>query len=373
VLARIRFGRYAVNKGVRAELNVAFFIEVSYFIHKYQNINIISRVFNSALTPFKFTVGITGRDVAFNQDVKSISVNGESFSDYVFQWLKAKQHRLLSMVVGTGIGAGKLETQDLKNLIVELPSLPEQQKIASFLTAVDKKIEQLTRKKELLEQYKKGVMQKIFSQAIRFKDDNDNFKKVSIKSLIDQKAIISHLDGNHGALYPRAEEFSADGVPYITANDLIDGKVELTDCKYLPFERARQFKKGIAKTGDVLFAHNATVGPVGLLETSLEYVILSTTVTYFRCNDKKLNNRYLLYFFQSEFFIRQYSRVMYQSTRNQVPITTQRQFYIYLPEIEEQQEIATFLSSIDKKLTIVKTQLTQTQNFKKGLLQKMFV
>ena len=61
---------------------------------------------------------------------------------------------------------------DLKTLKLNLPSKQEQEKIASFLTSVDTKIEQLTKKEELLQQYKKSIMQKIFNQEIRFKADD---------------------------------------------------------------------------------------------------------------------------------------------------------------------------------------------------------
>ena len=96
---------------------------------------------------------------------------------------------------------------------------------------------------------------------LRFKGFEEEWVKILIQDLIDNKTIISHLDGNHGGLYPRNEEFSSTGVPYISANDFITGKVLFTNCKHLPEKRAALFKKGIAKNGDVLFAHNATVGP----------------------------------------------------------------------------------------------------------------
>ena len=85
---------------------------------------------------------------------------------------RAKEFTIQNKVTATGIGAGKLDTDDLQNLEIYLPIEKEQTKIAEFLSAVDDKISQLNRELELLNQYKKGVMQKIFSQEIRFKNDN---------------------------------------------------------------------------------------------------------------------------------------------------------------------------------------------------------
>lgn len=168
-----------------------------------------------------------------------------------------------------------------------------------------------------------------------------------ISQMIQDGFILEHLDGNHGELYPRSHEFKPSGVPYIGATDFASGNVSFKACKYLSKDRANKFKKGVAKDGDVLFAHNATVGPVALLSTSEEIVILSTTATYFRCNPEKLSNRYLHYALQAQYFVNQYTAVMAQSTRFQVPITTQRKLNLVLPPLPEQRAIADALGDID--------------------------
>src|ERR1039458_8202850 len=192
-----------------------------------------------------------------------------------------------------------------------------------------------------------------------------------IQELIDDQSLLGHLDGNHGALYPRSHEFKEFGIPYIGANDFYEGQVSFLKCKYLSEDRAEQFRKGIAKDGDVLFAHNATVGPVALLGTNLNYVILSTTATYFRCNKERLYNRFLLYALQSQKFVSQYKSVMAQSTRFQVPITTQRKLSIILPLLSEQKTIANALSDTDDLITNLEKLISKKRNIKQGAMQKL--
>lgn len=194
---------------------------------------------------------------------------------------------------------------------------------------------------------------------------------IKIQKLIDTKIIVDHLDGNHGSLYPRSNEFQDDGVPYISATDFLNGVVDFKNCKHLSFERAKLFQKGFAKNGDILFAHNATVGPVAMLESNLDYIILSTTATYYRCDNKLLLNIYLKYALQAQYFVRQYQSVMSQSTRFQVPITAQRKFSIALPTKAEQTAIASALSDADVYINSLEKLIEKKRNIKQGAMQQL--
>lgn len=198
-----------------------------------------------------------------------------------------------------------------------------------------------------------------------------DWKVKKIQKLLDEKEILGHLDGNHGSLYPKNNEFVNIGIPYISANAFVNKKVDFSLCKKLTEERAKKFRKGVAKDGDVLFAHNATVGPVAYLETDLEFVILSTTATYFRLNKNKLIPKYWLQFLTSDLFRRQYENVMKQSTRSQVPITTQRKFYAVIPTIHEQRKIADILSAWDDAIEKTQQLIDQLELRKKGLMQEL--
>ena len=198
-----------------------------------------------------------------------------------------------------------------------------------------------------------------------------DWSEIKIQKLLDKGLLIDHLDGNHGELYPSAEEFSDEGIPYVSANNFSNGVVDLNGCKKLPEVRAKQFKKGIAKNDDIIFAHNATVGPVALLKTDLDYVILGTTATYYRCNNEKLLNHYLLYAMQSNYFVKQYSKVMFQSTRSQVPITAQRKLSLLIPSFHEQTAISQVLSTADAAINTTEKIIAKKELRKKWLMQQL--
>lgn len=193
----------------------------------------------------------------------------------------------------------------------------------------------------------------------------------TIGGFLSQKWLTGILDGNHGNLYPRSEEFTEEGVPYVSATNFHNNRVDYSKVKYLPEERASKLRKGIAKDGDVLFAHNATVGPVALLETQLPKVILSTSVTYYRCDSAKIHNRFLLAYLESVFFQRQVERIMRQTTRSQVPITAQKELWLAVPPLPEQKKIAEILSTWDRAIETAEALLATARTQKRALMQTL--
>jgi type I restriction enzyme S subunit len=110
----------------------------------------------------RIPVGIATRDLAFNQDVKALALTKEVQAEFLLQWFIASENMLLHTVVGTGIGAGKLDTEEMKRLQVLLPSLPEQTKIAGFLSAMDGKIAAVGEQMRQTQAWKKGLLQQMF-------------------------------------------------------------------------------------------------------------------------------------------------------------------------------------------------------------------
>ena len=237
-------------------------------------------------------------------------------------------------------------------------SLKEQQKIAVFLSAVDNKIEQLSKKKALLGEYKKGLMQQIFSQAIRFKSDdggtfpdweekngNEIFDNISNKNHDSDLPILA-ITQEHGAI-PR---------------DLINYKMIVSDKSVSSYK--------VVETGDFIISLRSFQGGIEYSNykgiCSPAYIILRPAI--------EIEKKFYKYYLKTYRYIQDLNRKL-EGIRDGKMVSYKYFSEIKLPypSISEQAKIANFLSSIDNKIEQVGKQLRESKQFKKALLQQMFV
>ena len=277
-----------------------------------------------------------------------------------------------SEIEKTSIGSTQraLTMVELRKLKFPFPTLPEQQKIASFLSAVDEKIQQLSRKKELLEHYKKGVMQQLFSGKLRFKDESGNeYPDWEEKRLGDFKNLV-HGDGD----WILSENIDA-GEKYsiIQLGNIGFGKFINKPMKTLSEKNFKVIKGTLIENGDLLINRMVDVNLNACVFKFTGLYVTSVDVCWIRAGSN-INN----VFFSNLILTEKYQKKLLSlsSGSGRVRISKKNffdKFYFELPCLEEQQKIANFLSSIDAKIENTIGELEKVQLFKKGLLQKMFV
>ncbi|MDO9629010.1 MAG: restriction endonuclease subunit S [Acholeplasmataceae bacterium] len=297
------------------------------------------------------------------KNIFSIGFNGFLF--------KSKNIRTQIQKESQGSKVLSISTTRLSNLLLIFPQRNEQTKIANFLTAVDDKITQLKKKKSLLEQYKKGVMQQIFSQKLRFKDENgEDFAEWEEKRLGELEIYVS--DGNYGELYPRADQMVSNGIPFIRANNIKNLRLTMQDMKFIEPKHHEILTSGHLKTGDILITTRGDIGLLAYVSEEFDNSNINAQICLLRVSSK-LNSIYLLNFLSSRWGITQFKSMQTGSALKQLPKSSLAKVLIKLPPLTEQTKIANFLSAIDDKINHCGKQIEKMEGWKKGLLQKMFV
>ena len=264
---------------------------------------------------------------------------------------------------GAGTKVQNLSKPNVENYEFLCPTKPEQQKIAAFLTAVDNKIEQLSKKQELLGEYKKGLMQQIFSQAIRFQaDDGSTFPDWE-----EQKVGSFMVERNKKS--PKSEAYP---LMSFVARKGVTEKGERYNREFLVNdEGGKKYKQ--TEYGDFIYSsNNLETGSIGLNKYGA--ATISPVYSIFQITDT-CNYEFVSSFLVTKSFIHKMVRfrqgVVYGQWR--IHESDFLKIQVKLPSLEEQTKIANFLSSIDNKIEQVGKQLDESKQFKKALLQQMFV
>jgi type I restriction enzyme, S subunit len=276
------------------------------------------------------------------------------------------QKQLVSKSSGLAESQTNISQKILLNTKFFTPTLPEQQKIASFLSAVDEKIQQLTRKAALLEQYKKGIMQQLFSGTLRFKDDDGkDFPEWEEKKL-GEVANFFKGKGLHKSDIIKNGKYKClhYGELFTKYKESISNIISSTDVFEKPF---------LSIVNDVLMP-TSDVTPNGLATASCineNDVILGGDVLVIRQKIKFLEGIFFSYYISQN--RNKVMKLVSGSTVYHLYGSDMKNLQIEIPSLKEQQKIASFLSGIDGKIGSVNGQLEKTQRFKKGLLQQLFV
>lgn len=250
----------------------------------------------------------------------------------------------------------RLYNKTILNTIFYLPSIPEQQKIADFLSTIDRVIEKQQATVEAWEQRKKGVMQKLFSQEVRFKaDDGSDFPDWEERKLGE---IIKFLNGR---AYKQDELLNAGKYKVLRVGNLFTNdtyyysNLELENDKYI-------------EDGNLIYAWSATFGPRIYHGEKCIYHYHIWKLSF--DDDKVLKiflNQYLLY---------DVEKIKSQRTGGTMVHITKKAMEnreLLFPSLPEQQKIADCLSALDDVIKKQKEILEKWQELKKGLLQQMFV
>ena len=271
-------------------------------------------------------------------------------------------HRYVDMV-NTSSGIPHISSKQIKEFQIGFPTLPEQQKIASFLSDVDDKITKLTNKKTLLEEYKKGIMQKIFSQELRFKDDDGNqFPKWEVKKLGSIGSIVSGLTYS-------PNDINKKGVLVLRSSNVKKRLISLNDNVFVNVEEG---KYNPVELNDILICvrngSKRLKGKNAIIKEEHIGLAFGAFMTVYRSN----YNRFLFHFFDSQHYKKEVHKNL-GATINSINGGDLKKFKVPFPCEEEQTKIANFLSDIDLKIEALGAKIENSKAFKKGLLQQMFV
>lgn len=330
-----------------------------------------SEMKNSSVKPLDILLNITGASIGrscvvpntftegnVNQHVCIIRLNEKNEPYFIQPFLSSNQGQKLIYQGQTGSGREGINFQSIGSFKITLPSKKEQQKIASFLTAVNTKIEQLTKKLQLLEEYKKGVIQKIFSQEIRFKADNSlEFTEWKEKYGNEIFESISNKEHNSGLpILAISQEYGA--VP----REMINYKISVTDKSIETYK--------VIEIGDFIISLRSFQGGIEYSSykgiCSPAYVILRPFVN--------IDSRFYRHYLKTEKYIKLLNKNI-EGIRDGKMVSYKQFSEIKLPypSKAEQTKIADFLSAIETKIDLVIKKLEKTKQFKQALLQQMFI
>ena len=273
-------------------------------------------------------------------------------SDFLLQLVQTKTF-IDAVNVQSGSKMPRAEWSIVKLTEFAIPTIPEQQKIASFLTAIDQRITNQQQKLSLLKDYKKGVMQKIFAQQVRFKDENGEAYPEWEEKRLGELEDLGHIKLGRGNVISKVDIANYPGTYPIFSSSVKNEGLFGRYGKYMFDEE--------------LVTWSIDGGGHFFYRPKQRFSITNVS-GWIRILHNTIDCRFLALQLQTL-----HERQVFDYTIKAHPSVIRNIYTFKLPDIREQQKIAELLTSIDDKIKAEENLLTSAKAWKKGLLQRMFI
>ena len=293
-------------------------------------------------------------------------------SKYLLQLLKDNYtlSRMLNNKVGGAVGHLNLKT--FKQLLIVVPTIEEQEKIASILSTVDEEIDNVDALIEKNKELKKGLMQTLLTKGI----GHTKFKKTEIGEIPEEwevKKLKDICNVKGGKRLPKGFQLedNNNGFPYIRVADMYMGGIKLNDIKYVPYDAVEKIKNYNISKNDLFISVAGTLGIVGEVPDELDNANLTENAD--KLCDINMNKKFLLKVLQSQVIQKIIDAEKTSNAQPKLALTRIKEFMIPIPSREEQEKIASILSSVDKKIDEYEKKKERLEELKKGLMQQLLI
>ncbi|PST64991.1 restriction endonuclease subunit S [Shewanella algae] len=297
---------------------------------------------------------------------------------YFYQFFRYRFFQRVSRMSAKG-SVDSVRMEMIAKMSILIPSIQEQRKIADILSTVDKKIDLIDQKIAETEKLKTGLMQKLFSEGVGVQDENGDWQphtefQDSIYGNIPKtwklfklNQVTDYVD-YRGKTPPKVES----GTFLVTAKNIKNGFIDYECSKeYIPSELYDDvMSRGKPKLGDVVFTTEAPLGNVALIDRS-DVAIAQRVIKFRPKDDICLDSGYLKHFMLSTYFQKELLQNATGSTVLGVKGKRLHVMLVCLPSINEQKVIVDILNEVDRKKHFLELQKAETQQLKKGLMQKL--
>jgi len=310
---------------------------------------------------------ILAKEATTNQGFQSIVPDQNKLDSY-FIFSRTNELKRYGEVTGAGSTFVEVSGKHMSKMSIMVPELSEQQKIGSFFKQLDNTIALHQRKLNLLNEQKKGFLQKMFPKngekipEIRFAGFNDDWEE---RKLIDLATTYI------GLVTTMTENYTNKGTLLIRNSDIKEGRFDLSNPIYLEEQFAEENKTRRMRKGDVVTVHTGDIGTSAMINSELDGAIGFATIT--TRPTKELDSNFLAWYFNSNYHKKYAKRMSTGDGRSNYNMKDFNKNVIPTPQIDEQQKIGAFFKQLDDTIALHQRKIDELKSMKKSMLQKMFV